>query len=109
MGAIINVFSITSPREEKRSKVEGVRRYMTKVINQISFLSPFLSCSLDLGSTNCAILTSQMAEKGVNLENLGKMKNILLMIQNTLYVTQNSLFVNHMTQNTLLNSIYGDG
>ena len=31
------------------------------------------------------------------------------MIQNTLFVTQNTLFVNQITQNTPFYDIYGDG
>ena len=83
-----------------------------------------LSSNLSQGSTNCSILPSRMGEHGVSLENMEniengenmeKMENInqmtwntLLIIQNILFVTQNTFFGNQMTQNTLYYSFYGD-
>ena len=72
------------------------------------------------GSRNCGILQSQIWEHGESLENLEnmenvenmekmeKMENTNKMTWNLQFMIQNTLFVNHMTQNILFYSIYCD-
>ena len=64
------------------------------------------------GSKSCSILPSRMGEHRVslenikNIENVEKMENINQMTYNTklmlLFLTVDTLFVNQITQNTLL-------
>ena len=54
------------------------------------------------GSTNCGNLSSRMRELGVSLENMEKMESITKMTYNTLFMIQNTLFVDQMTQNTFI-------
>ena len=61
------------------------------------------------GSTSCAILSSQMGEHGEPGEHGKTGKHQPDVVKKSLFVTQNALFVNQMTQHTLLYGFYVDG
>ena len=94
-------------------------RYSSSTVKSVRAISLKTTEPVLQGSTNCSILPSRIGEHGVSWETWRTWRtqrtwkrwmtqNTLFMIKNSLSVTQNTLFGNEITQNTLFYGLYVD-